>query len=272
MIDALQYDFMRNAIMAALLASAICGVIGTLVVIKRFVILAGGIAHAAYGGIGMALYFGFPPRFGAISFSFAVSLILARITLLDRGRADTIIGVIWAVGMALGVVFADLTPGYGVHLMSYLFGSILSVSMIDLYLMGSIALLTWGFFYWNYRSILVYAYDEDFASTRGIAVTLFHYVIVVMISLSVVMLIRVVGLILVIALLTIPPYMAERFSRSLMGMAVVSFAFSLIFCFLGLVVSYYLDLTSGASIILVAGGGYFLSRFLPGKGVGRIAK
>ncbi|HPI97343.1 MAG TPA: metal ABC transporter permease [Synergistales bacterium] len=265
MFEVLQYDFMRNAILAAFLASAICGVIGTLVVIKRFVILAGGIAHAAYGGIGMALYFGFPPRVGAISFSCAVSLILARITLLERARSDTIIGVIWAVGMALGVIFADLTPGYGVHLMSYLFGSILSVNMIDLYLMGSIAILTWGFFSLNYRSILVYAYDEDFARTRGIRVTFFHYVIVVMISLSVVMLIRVVGLILVIALLTIPPYMGERFSKSLMGMALISFVFSLLFCFLGLLVSYELDLTSGASIILVAGGGYFLSRFLPAR-------
>jgi len=266
MIEALQYDFMRNALMAAFLASAICGVIGTLVVIKRFVILAGGIAHAAYGGVGMALFFGFPLRAGAISFSMVISLILARITLREKTRSDTIIGVIWAVGMALGVIFADLTPGYGVQLMSYLFGSILSVNSIDLYLMAGITAATWGLFAWNYRALLVYAYDEDFARIRGIPVTLFHYGIVVMISLSVVMLIRVVGLILVIALLTIPPYMAERFSRSLMGMAWISFLLSLVFSFAGLILSYNMNLTSGASIILVAAVSYFLSSVIfPGN-------
>lgn len=262
MIEILQYEFMRNAIMAAVLSSLICGLIGTLIVLKRLVILAGGIAHAAYGGVGLAAFMGISLRTGALFFSLFLSLVMGRITLQKKARADTAIGVIWAVGMATGVICIDLTPGYGVDLMSYLFGSILSVSKIDLSMMASIAILGILMCYRYYRLILVYVYDEDFARTRGINVTLIHYLLVIFISVSVVLVIRVVGLILVIALLTIPPSIAEGYSRSLAGMICLSSFFSLLFSLCGLWISYTYDLTSGASIIMVAAAGYLLSRLL----------
>lgn len=259
MSEILQYEFMRNAIMAAVLSSLICGLIGTLVVLKRLVILAGGIAHAAYGGVGLAAFMGISLRAGALFFSLFLSLIMGRIILQKKARADTAIGVIWAVGMAIGVICIDLTPGYGVDLMSYLFGSILSVSKIDLSMMGTIAILGILMCFRYYRLILVYIYDEDFARTRGINVTLIHYLLVIFISVSVVLIIRVVGLILVIALLTIPPSIAEGYSRSLAGMICLSSFLSLLFSLCGLWISYTYDLTSGASIIMVAAAGYLFS-------------
>ena len=135
MLEALQFEFMRNALLAGLLASIMCGVIGTFVVVNRIVFISGGIAHAAYGGIGLAFFFGFSYLMGILGFSLLVAAIMAAVSLKTRQRADTIIGVLWAVGMALGVILLDLTPGYNVDLMSYLFGSILTVPTSDLWLM-----------------------------------------------------------------------------------------------------------------------------------------
>ena len=132
MLEALQFEFMRNALLAGLLASIMCGVIGTFVVVNRIVFISGGIAHAAYGGIGLAFFFGFSYLMGILGFSLLVAAIMAAVSLKTRQRADTIIGVLWAVGMALGVILLDLTPGYNVDLMSYLFGSILTVPTSDL--------------------------------------------------------------------------------------------------------------------------------------------
>lgn len=257
--EILQYEFMRNAIMAAVLSSLICGLIGTVIVVKRLVILAGGIAHAAYGGIGLAAFLGISLRAGTLAFSAVVSLIMARLTLTNRARADTAIGVIWAVGMAVGVICVDLTPGYGADLMSYLFGSILSVTKVDLYMMAVITVIGAILLGRFYRTLLAYIYDEDFARTRGINVELIHYALVLFISVSIVLVIRVVGLILVIALLTIPPYIAEGYSKSLIGMMSLSCMLSLAFSIGGLWLSYVYDLTSGASIIMVAGVCYLLS-------------
>jgi zinc transport system permease protein len=269
MIEVLQYEFMQNAIMAAVLSSLICGLIGTVIVVKRLVILAGGIAHAAYGGIGIAAFLGIPLRAGALVFSAFLSLVMGRITLINRARADTVIGVIWAVGMAVGVICVDLTPGYGVDLMSYLFGSILSVSRMDLYMMGAIAALGGILFFRYYRIILVYIYDEDFARTRGVRVDLIHHLLVLFLSISVVLVIRVVGLILIIALLTIPPHIAESHSKSLAGMVLLSSLLSLLFSLSGLWLSYIFDLTSGASIIMVAGAGYLISMLIKSLSQGR---
>ncbi len=161
-------------------------------------------AHAAYGGVGLALFLGFSPRLGAVGFSLALALLMAWVMLKKASRADAIIGVIWAAGMAAGIIFADLTPGYGSDLMSYLFGSILTVAREDLLLMaGLLAVTLFVGMLWS-REIAAFSYDEDFARTRGVPVTLLHFVVVVLISVAVVLIIRVVGLILVIALLTIP--------------------------------------------------------------------
>lgn len=262
MLEALQFEFMRNALLAGLLASVICGIIGTLVVVNRIVFISGGIAHAAYGGIGIAFFFGLPYMLGTMGFSVAASMVMAMVTFKARHRSDTIIGVIWATGMALGILLLDKTPGYNVDLMSYLFGSILTVPVSDIWLMLVLSIgiiLITGYFY---NDLLAMSYDEEFAQVRGVPVRLLYFMLLGMIAVSVVMIIRVVGLILVIALLTIPPYIAEKYSGSLFKMMILSASLSSAFTFVGLWLSYAHDLTSGATIIMVGGIGFFISLFL----------
>ncbi len=262
MLEALQFEFMRNALLAGLLASIMCGVIGTFVVVNRIVFISGGIAHAAYGGIGLAFFFGFSYLMGILGFSLLVAAIMAAVSLKTRQRADTIIGVLWAVGMALGVILLDLTPGYNVDLMSYLFGSILTVPRSDLWLMliiDGLVVLTVSYFYHDLVSL---SYDEEFARVRGVPTKILYFLLMAMIALSVVMVIQVVGLILVIALLTIPPYISEKFSGSLLGMMFYSVLLNVFFTTVGLWLSYTFNLTSGASIIMVAATCFFVSILL----------
>ena len=262
MIEALHLEFMRNALLAGLLMSVVCGVIGTFVVVNRIVFISGGIAHAAYGGIGLAFFFGFSYLWGVLGFSLLVAMIMAAISLKARQRADTIIGVLWAVGMALGVILLDLTPGYNVDLMSYLFGSILAVPTSDLWLMlimDGLVVLIVGYFY---HDLVALSYDVEFAQVRGVSVRVLYFVLIGMIALSIVLMIQVVGLVLIIALLTIPPYIAERYSGSLLQMMIYSVILNIFFTTVGLWFSYVFDLTSGASIIMVAAVVFFISFLL----------
>ena len=259
MIDALQFEFMRNALAAGLLASILCGIMGTLVVVNRLAFLSGGIAHAAYGGIGLAFFFGLPFLAGAVGFSLAAGLVMATVTLRARHRSDTIIGVVWAVGMAMGVVLLDLTPGYNVDLMSYLFGSILTVPRYELVIMAAMAVAVSVLVAVYYKDLLALSYDEEFARVRGVPVTALYFALIVLLAVTIVLVIQVVGLILVIALLTIPPFIVERHARSLGRMMVASSLLGAIFTVAGLWLSFRFNLTSGAAIILVAGLGFFLS-------------
>jgi len=252
MLDILNYEFIQNAILAGLLVSFASGIIGSLIVVNRMVFLAGGIAHTSYGGIGIAVYFGLPIFLGASVFAVLAALLMAIITLNQRDKIDTFIGLIWAVGMAIGIIFVDLTPGYNVDLMSYLFGSILAVTSDDLTYMSvllfSIILIVSIF----YREILAVSYDSLYASLRGINVKFFYTLILVLSALTIVIAIKVVGLILVIALLTIPIYISEKLSNSLGMMMFISGILSSFFSMIGLIFSYQFDITSGASIILVS--------------------
>ncbi|MEA2050405.1 MAG: metal ABC transporter permease [Campylobacterota bacterium] len=252
MLEILQYEFIQNAIIAGILVSFASGIIGSLIVVNRMVFLAGGIAHTSYGGIGLAVYFGFPIFLGASIFACAAALLMAFITLNNRNRIDTFIGLIWAVGVAIGIIFIDLTPGYNVDLMSYLFGSILAVSSEDLYFMGILLAVIITIMTFWYRDILAVSYDSEYASLRGINVKFFYTLILVLSALTVVIAIKVVGLILVIALLTIPIYIAEKISNTLASMMIYSGFLSTIFTLSGLFISYTYDLTSGASIIMVS--------------------
>ncbi|AOY58882.1 cation ABC transporter, permease protein [Desulfococcus multivorans] len=242
-----------------MLAGVTCGMIGTLVVVNRIVFLAGGIAHAAYGGIGLAFFLGLPYMLGTFGFSLGVAMFMAAMTVRSRHRSDTVIGVIWAVGMAIGVILLDLTPGYNVDLMSYLFGSILTVPTSDLWIMGLMTVMVAGLVAFFYNALLAMSYDGEFARLRGVPVAGLYFLLLGMISVCVVMVIQVVGLILVIAMLTIPPYIAEKFSDSLAGMMLISCLISCVFTVAGLWISFRYDLTSGATIILVNGAGFFLS-------------
>ena len=258
MIEALSYDFIQNALLAGLLVSMAAGIIGSLIVVNRMVFLAGGIAHTAYGGIGVAVYLGLPIFLGASVFAVLAALIIASITLKHRERMDTFIGLMWAVGMAVGVVLIDITPGYQADFMSYLFGSILAVSQSDLWFMGGLlATIVFIMTFW-YRDILAVSYDSEYATLRGINVPFFYTLILVLSALTVVVAIKVVGLILVIALLTIPVYIAEKLSNTLYMMMILSGIFSSIFTIFGLWFSYEYDVASGASIILVSATSLFL--------------
>ncbi len=259
MLETLQYEFMQNALIAGILAGIACGIIGTLVVVNRIVFLSGGIAHAAYGGIGLAFFLGISPLLGAAGFAIAVALIIAFIALRREQRVDTLIGVLWAVGMACGVVLIDMTPGYHVDLMSFLFGSILAVPRSDIWLMLGLDVVIIVTVFIFYKDFLALSYDAEYARLMGAPVKTLYTTLLVLIALSVVVIIRVVGLILVIALLTIAPYIAEHYSRSLKGMMVYSIVLNLVFTLLGLWLSYTFNLTSGATIILVAAAFFFLS-------------
>ena len=241
MIEALQFDFIQNALAAGLLASIICGIIGTLVVVNRIVFLSGGIAHAAYGGIGLSFYFQWPYLPGAIGFSLLAGMLMAAVSHTVKHRADTIVGVIWAVGMAFGIILLDLTPGYNVDLMSYLFGSILTVPASDLWVMLVVGVLITVLVFLYYPDLLAMSYDEEFAKIRGVPVKALYF-----------------GLI-GIALLTIPPFIVEKYAKSLAQMMVGSSILGSVFTLTGLWLSYQYNLTSGATIIMVSGAAFILS-------------
>ncbi len=265
MIDALQFEFMRNALLAGVLASVICGVIGSLVVVHRIVFISGGIAHAAYGGIGLSIFLGWPLMPTTIGFALAVAFLMAAVSRKIKHRADTVIGVIWALGMAVGIVLVDLTPGYNVNLMSYLFGSILAVRPADLWVMLAIATGVIAAMALLYHPYLAMSYDEEFARIRGVPVTALYFLLISMLAVSIVMVIQVVGLILVIALLTISPFTMEKRSKSLFTMMAGAVGLNLAFTVAGLWISYFFNLTSGACIILVAGVVFLAASVLGGS-------
>ena len=263
MLEVLQYEFMRNALIAGFLVSIACGIIGALVVVNRIVFISGGIAHASYGGIGLAFFAGFSPDLGAALAALAAALVMGLASRGNKHRADTVIGVIWAVGMSAGIVLMDLTPGYNVDLMSYLFGSILMVPRASLWIMAVMNLVIMLIVLLFYKDFLAMSYDEEFAVAMGVPVTPLYFLLLTMVALTVVMTIQVVGLILVIALLTIPSCLAEKYTSSLKNMMIVALLISIFFTQSGIWLSYQLNLTTGATIVLVAAVFFFMSGLIP---------
>jgi len=261
--------FLQYAFAAGLLASLGCGVMGTFVVVRRIAFLAGGIAHAVLGGRGLALYLGAPPLAGAVAAALVAALIIGLVSLRAREQEDTLIGAIWAVGMAMGVLFISRTPGYNSELMSYLFGNILMVSSGDLWLMGIldlILLLIVGLFF---RQLQAVTFDEEFPRLRGLPSELLYLLLISLAALTVVLLIRVVGLILVIALLTLPAAVAGQWTGSLHRMMGLATLLGALMTTGGLALSYGPDLPAGATIILLAGGVFILSTLLRGRALKR---
>jgi zinc transport system permease protein len=215
MAELLSYGFMRNALMAGVLVSLASGIIGTLVVLKRMVFISGGVAHTAYGGVGLAFYLGVNPILGAVAFSLGASFLMGYVQRKTRQRQDTLIGVMWAIGMAIGIIFADMTPGYKADLMSYLFGSILAVTNFDLLLMLVVDLLVVVFVILFYKELQATAFDETFARVRNLPVDTLYVILIAMIGLVVVMLMRVVGLIMIIALLTVPAAIGAMYLKNM---------------------------------------------------------
>lgn len=255
----LTQGFLQNAAMAALLASVGCGIVGTFVVVKRIGYIAGGIAHSVLGGLGIAYYMGAAPSMGAMVAAIVAALIIGGVSLRWKQHEDTIIGALWAVGMAVGIVFISQTPGYNVDLMSYLFGNILMVSRLDLYVMAALDAIVATLVALFYKQIVAVCFDEEFARIRGVNVGAVYLMLLGMVAVTVVSLVQVVGLILVIALLTLPAAIAGQFVGSIAAMIAVACAVGAVFGFAGLGISYASDLPSGATIILVAGAAYLLS-------------
>jgi zinc transport system permease protein len=253
MIELLQYEFMRNALIAGLLAAIACGIVGVYVVTKKIVFISGGIAHASFGGIGLGYLVGISPVLGAMFFSLLSALSIGFISRRTKLPEDTAIGILWAMGMALGIVFIGLSPGYAPDLFSYLFGNILTVPASDLILMLVLDIVIIVIVIALYKEFLALSFDEEFGRVVGIPIGVLYLLLLCMIAFTVVMLLRVVGMILIIALLTIPAALAKQFTHNMHTMMVLAIVFGIVFTFGGIWLSYVLDLASGATIILLGG-------------------
>jgi zinc transport system permease protein len=257
-----QHGFLQHAALASVLASAACGMVGTYVVVKRIGFLAGGIAHAVLGGMGAALFFGFSPMLGALLTAFVAALVLGLVKLHVRAQEDILISALWAAGMAVGILFISQSPGYQVDLMTYLFGNVLLVSKQQLAMMlvlNIVLVVTIAMFYKQFTAI---AFDEEFARLRGLPVTALYLTLLCLTAVSIVLMIQVVGLILVIALLTLPAAISQKYMQTMRSMMSLAVVLATAFCLLGLGISYSLDIPSGATIILVTTLAYLAASVL----------
>ncbi len=250
-MDIFHYSFIYYILAAAFFVSIICGIMGTLVVVNRMVFVAGGIAHAAYGGVGLAFLIGAPVIPTTMLFTVGISLIIAWLTYRNSYFMDVVVGLVWAAGMSLGIILIDLSPGYNIDLMSYLFGNLLSVSRNVVIYLGIFSLFVMCFLAMEYKKLWLMSYDLEYAKARGIKVEFLYFFFVVLVGVCVVLLIQLVGLLLVIALFSIPPYLSERFASSFGKMMVLSIIFAFLFCYAGIFISFAFNLSSGASIIMV---------------------
>ena len=262
MLEALEYPFFQRALIAGLLASVACGVVGTYVVVKRMASISGGLSHAAFGGVGLGYLLGVQPMAGAAFFAIASGFGIGVLEQRLRTGVDTLIAMVWSVGMALGMLFISLSPGYTPDLMSYLFGSILFVPEGYLSFVGALdvfVLCVVGLFR---KELLAVAFDEDHARVAGVPVTFIRQLLYLLTSMAVVTLIRVVGVILVIALLTIPASIARQWARSIGGMMLLATVIGAFCCTTGLFAAYAMsevNVPTGPLIILIAAVLYGLS-------------
>ncbi len=260
------FPFLQHALAAGLLAAIACGVVGSYVVVRRISYMAGAIAHAVLAGLGAAGYtnaalgWSWPTLLhGAVIAALLAAIIIGIVSLRAKQREDTLIGAIWAVGMAIGVLFIYATPGYQTDLMSYLFGSLSFVGRDDLYLLACLNLcivVTVTLFYHRFQAV---CFDEEFARLRGVWVEPLYVLLLCLVALTVVLLVYVVGIILVIALLTLPAAIASLGCRTLLQMFVAATLLAALFTTAGQALAYPLDIQSGGSIILVTGGSYLLA-------------
>ncbi len=253
MINAiLKYSFMQNALIAALLASIVTGIIGTIAIEKKLISMSGGIAHASFGGIGLGYLLGFEPIWGGLFFAVGSSVLISKLSENIKIKADTLTGILWSFGMALGILFISLAPGYMPDMTSYLFGDILSVSKASIISMLIITAVIVFVFIALFNYLILFLYDEEYAKIRGINVNILRWVVYIMIPIGIIVLIRVVGIILTIALMTIPISISKLFYKSFAKVVISSIIVSALFCIIGLAVSYYANIPSGVCIIVLS--------------------
>ena len=253
MIEAVfKYTFMQNALIAAILASVVTGIIGTIAIEKKLISMSGGIAHASFGGIGLGYLAGFEPIWGGLFFAVGASALISSISRNKKIKADTLTGILWSFGMALGILFISLAPGYMPDMTSYLFGDILSISNSAIIYMSIFTAVIFFLFIMLYNYWIVYLFDEEYAKARKINVGFIRALVYLMIPVGIIVLIRIVGIILTIALMTIPTSVAKLFFKSFGKVVAAAIVISMFFSILGLVVSYYVNIPSGVCIILIS--------------------
>jgi zinc transport system permease protein len=244
-----EYAFFRNAIASAVLTSILAAMVGTYIVSRKIVFISGGVTHASFGGIGMAYFFGLNPFFGAAIFAVLSSIGIEWISQKGKVREDSAIAILWSLGMALGIIFVFMTPGYTPNLMSFLFGNILSVGKAELWFLLIFCIVTAVFFIIYYRPLVYTAFDPEFSKIMGIPVAFFRYTMAIIVALAIVISIRSVGIILVLSLFTIPQITAMLFTRNFAAIIPLSAAWGIFGSLMGLYASYLLDIPSGAAII-----------------------
>ncbi|MBF0360415.1 MAG: metal ABC transporter permease [Oligoflexia bacterium] len=246
----IQEEFLRNAFIATILASILCGLIGPFVYVRKIGMIAGSVAHAVLGGMGIAYYFGAAPILGALIAALIVAWIIGWVTLHYKKYEDTITNALWSLGMAVGIIFIFKTPGYDVQLMSYLFGNILMITRHDLYLMAGLGLFVAILIFTFYKELVAISFDEEFSRLKGIKVNLFYYLLLSLVSITTVVLVQMVGLILVITLFILPAAISSYFFNRLSKIIFVAMFVGFTLMNVGLWMSYQLNWPSGATIIL----------------------
>ena len=250
-MDLLHYTFFQNALWGSLFTCIACGIIGSYVVCRRLVFISGGITHASFGGLGIGFYFGFNPILSALVFSIASTFGIEWLSKKQGIREDSAIAAMWALGMALGVICIFLAPGYSPNISGYLFGNILTVTHVDIWFSGGFAILLIFLFIRFFKPILYTAFDREFAKTQGLNVSLVEQLMMIAIAICIVSSIRLIGIMLLMSLMTIPQMTANLFSSRFKNIIIYSILFGIIGCFSGLFLSYYLNVPSGAAIIFV---------------------
>lgn len=245
----LSYDFFQNALLGSLLASIACGIIGTYIVVRRLVFVSGGITHASMGGIGIGLYYGINPIFAAMIFSILSAFGIEWLSSKQEVREDSAIATLWSLGMAIGIIFIYMKPGYAPSISDYLFGNILTITTKDIIYLGILSLVLTIIFILFRREILYTAFDTDFAKTRNLPVTFIKYSMMMFIALTIVLSIRLVGIVLLMSLLTVPQMTANLFTANFSKMIGLSILIGFLGCIIGLYLSALLDVPSGVFII-----------------------
>ena len=259
MIDALGYTFMQHALIASLLGSIACGVIGTLVTVNRMSSLAGSIAHASFGGLGLAYLMGFNPMIGATGFAAVSAIGIAAVSSGKRIRTDTAMAAMWATGMAMGLIFIKLSGTYSADLMSWLFGSLLAVSASDITYAAILDIVILLLISGLYKEFLAVSFDQEFSMLQGVPTKLIRGSFLILTALTAVFLMKITGLIMVIAMLSIPAAIAEMYTGSLWKMMILASILAAVFNLAGLSLAWMLNLPPGAVIILITAFAYAVS-------------
>lgn len=257
-----EYEFFRNAVIGCLLASIVCGIVGTYIVTRRLVFISGGITHASFGGIGLGVYLGISPILGATAFAVASALGVRWLTDGRGVRQDSAIAIFWTLGMSVGIIFCYLTPGFITDMASYLFGSLLTIGVADIIILAVLAVVVLVVFAVFRRVIIAVAFDSDFARIQRLPVAVVEYGMMVLVAVTIVATLRMIGVVMVISLLTVPQVTANLFTHNYSTMSLLSIAVSMMFCLVGFAVSFWLSVPSGAAIILVSVIGYAFARII----------